>query len=229
MKILLVEDEVKLAKAIKTGLELEGYIIEVIDNGEDALDLCSYQEFDLIILDRMLAGNMDGVEVCSRLRAKKSTSPILMLTALNEIENRVEGLDSGADDYLGKPFDFDELLARIRALSRRPKEQVAPIVTIGDLKIDTNSKQVEIKGEQIKLSKKEYSLLEYLLLNPGLIVSKEQIIEQVWDFDSDILPNTVEATIKNIRKKLHIDSTESGVIETVRGYGYRIPKEGTHV
>lgn len=225
MKVLLVEDEPKLARAIRSGLEQEGYVVETTDNGEDALTICEYQDFDVLILDRMLAGQLDGVAVCETLRTKKNPTPILMLTALNEISDRVEGLNQGADDYLGKPFDFVELIARLRALTRRPKEQVGPVVSLGELKVNTTTKDVTISGENVKLSKKEFALLEYLVLNPGVTVSKDQIIEKVWDFDSDILPNTVEATIKNIRKKLQTKNGKSNVIETVRGYGYKIAKE----
>ncbi len=227
MKILVVEDEAKLARAILTGLGLEGWVAEHATNSEDAFLFLDHDEFDAVILDRMLDDGTDGLDICRRMRAKENTTPVLMLTARNETRDRIDGLDVGADDYLGKPFDFGELSARVRAIVRRPAQTVGPIVSHGMLTIDMSRKEVSNFGKPISLSKKEYSLLEYLLINQGVTVSKEQIIERVWDFDADILPNTVEATIKNIRKKLKSDVNNSAdLIETVRGFGYRItPKE----
>jgi DNA-binding response OmpR family regulator len=171
----------------------------------------------------MLDDGTDGIDLCREMRAKGNATPVLMLTARNETYDRIGGLDAGADDYLGKPFEFDELVARIRALVRRPPLNVGPIVTHGMLTVDLTKKEVSNFGNVVALSKKEYALLEYLLINQGTTVSKDQIIERVWDFDSDILPNTVEATIKNIRKKLNASSEASeNVIETIRGFGYRI-------
>lgn len=230
MKALLIEDELKLARAIRSGLELDGYVVEHTPNGEDALLFLENDKFDVVILDRMLEGDLDGVDVCQAIRSKDDSTPIIMLTALNEISDRISGLNQGADDYLGKPFDFEELLARLRALIRRPQKSVGPIITHDLLSIDTSTKEVSLLGKTIKLSKKEYSLLEFLLLNPGLTLSKEQIIERVWDFDADILPNTVEATVKNIRKKMKSDEGSYDIIETVRGFGYRVnAKVGTDV
>lgn len=223
MKILLVEDEAKLARAILTGLELEGWVTEHATNAQDAHLFLDHTPFDLVILDRMLEDGTDGIDICGAMRAKGLSTPVLMLTARNEPTDRVDGLDIGADDYLGKPFDFDELTARIRALVRRPSQSVGPVVTHGMLTIDMSKKEVSNFGDLIALSKKEYSLLEYLLINQGTTVSKDQIIERVWDFDSDILPNTVEATVKNIRKKLkNRNGSAQELIETVRGFGYRI-------
>ncbi|HMS24645.1 MAG TPA: response regulator transcription factor [Acidimicrobiia bacterium] len=223
MKILVVEDEMKLARAIMTGLELEGWVTENATNSDDAHLFLKDNDFDAVILDRMLDDGTDGIDICRAMRAKGNTTPVLMLTARNETRDRIDGLDIGADDYLGKPFEFDELSARIRAIVRRPTQTIGPIVTHGMLTIDMSRKEVSNFGKVVSLSKKEYSLLEYLLINQGMTISKDQIIERVWDFDSNILPNTVEATIKNIRKKLKSDVTKSeNLIETVRGFGYRI-------
>jgi DNA-binding response OmpR family regulator len=223
MKILVVEDELKLARAIISGLELEGWVTEHATNSDDARGLLEFTTFDAVVLDRMLDDGTDGIDLCREMRAKGNATPVLMLTARNETYDRIGGLDAGADDYLGKPFEFDELVARIRALVRRPPLNVGPIVTHGMLTVDLTKKEVSNFGNVVALSKKEYALLEYLLINQGTTVSKDQIIERVWDFDSDILPNTVEATIKNIRKKLNASSEASeNVIETIRGFGYRI-------
>lgn len=228
MKVLIVEDEPKLAHAILDGLKLEGYIGEKVNSGEDALLFLSNEHFDVVILDRMLEGELDGIDVCRSMRTLGDCTPVIMLTALNEVKDRIDGLDIGADDYLGKPFDLDELIARIRALVRRPPDSNGPIISRGMLTIDTSKKDVRHLGEQIKLSKKEFSLLEYLALNMGTVLSKDQIIQRVWDFESDILPNTVEATIKNIRKKISKSGyNEDQLIETVRGFGYRMPAEST--
>lgn len=225
MKVLLVEDEPKLARAVQSGLQIEGYVVEQVSRGEDALNFLEYDHFDVVILDRMLDGAIDGIEVCRTMRTKSIMTPVIMLTALNEVSNRIEGLDIGADDYLGKPFDFDELLARVRSLVRRPTVSVGPVFTRGELSIDTSNKNVVYSQTEVALSRKEYSLLEYLVINTGTTLSKEQIIERVWDFDADILPNTVEATIKNIRKKLvSAGAAKGGLIETVRGFGYRVPQ-----
>lgn len=224
MKILLVEDEQKLARAILTGLSIEGWVTEHATNSQDARLFIDHNDFDIVILDRMLEDGTDGIDICKAMRAKNNMTPVIMLTARNEISDRVDGLDIGADDYLGKPFDFAELNARIRALVRRPNNSVGPLISHGPITIDLSKKEVTNNGDPVSLSKKEYSLLEYLLINQGVTVSKDQIIERVWDFDSDILPNTVEATIKNIRKKIKVETDKnSSLIETVRGFGYRIP------
>lgn len=221
MKLLVVEDEAKLGRAIKAGLEQDGYAVDLQADYDGGLAYAETEHYDLIILDRMLPGGHDGLEICKALRDAGNTTPVLMLTARGELDDRVTGLDTGADDYLVKPFAFEELLARVRALSRRPVAAVDLTITVGDLEINTATKQVSINGNQVRMSKKEYALLEYLAHHPDQVWSKDQLIEHVWDFDSDILPNTVEVFIRSIRKKL--DSAEApSVIETVRGFGYRL-------
>jgi len=222
MKILVVEDEQKLARALAKGLSLQGWVSENATTATDAILFLNQEEFDLVILDRMLADGSDGLEVCKHMRTNGNQSPVLFLSARNEIQDRISGLDIGADDYLGKPFDMEELYARVRALVRRPKESVGPVVEIGDVFIDLSSKKISVGSKEVKLSKKEFSLLEFLVTNRGQVLSKDQIIERVWEYDSDILPNTIEATIKNIRSKIKKYSPESNIVETVRGFGYRV-------
>lgn len=221
MKILVVEDETKLGRAIKQGLEQDGYAVDLLTSAEEGLAYAETENYDVLLLDRMLPGGKDGLDICRELRKAGNTTPILMLTARGELQDRIEGLDDGADDYLVKPFAFDELLARIRALQRRPTPNLKLEITIGPIQINTSIKQVMVRGEPVKLSKKEYTLLEYLAHHTDQISSKEQIIEHVWNFESDILPNTVEVFIRGLRLKLDVPGEES-VIETVRGFGYRL-------
>lgn len=216
MKILIIEDEHKIANSIKKGLMQEGYIADTAYEGEQGLDLGLTSEYDLIILDLMLP-KLDGVTICKNLRKADIHTPILMLTAKGEIGDRVNGLDSGADDYLVKPFAFEELLARIKALIRRPKLIKNPKITSGNIEIDTNLFEVKVDQKEVALSRKEFSLLEYLMRNRGKILSKENIINHVWSYDSDIMPNNIEVFIGYIRKKIG-----KKVIKTVRGFGYKI-------
>lgn len=219
MKVLLVEDEVKLGRAIKTGLEQDGYAVDLLHTAEQGLSYAETENYDVLIFDRMLPGGQDGLDIIKAIRSQGDTTPALLLTAKGEIEDKISGLDNGADDYLVKPFSFDELTARIRALVRRPRNAVATIIKNGPLEINTSTKQVLISDRLIKLSRKEYALLEYLAHNSGQVISKDQLIEHVWNFDADILPNTVEVFIRGIRKKLDKDSS---IIETIRGFGYRL-------
>lgn len=222
MRILIVEDEHRIANTIKKGLEQERYAVDVVYNGNDGFDLASSEEYDLIILDLMLPG-MDGLTICKELRKKQIHVPILILTAKGQIQDKVEGLDSGADDYLTKPFSFEELLARIRALSRRPKSSIDATLTVKDLKLDPKLFLVERAGKTIQLSSKEFSLLEYLMRYAKKVLTKEQIISHVWDYDANILPNTVEVNIRNLRKKIdHPFKDKKPLIHTVRGFGYKI-------
>ncbi len=217
MKILIIEDELKLGQSIKRGLEQEGYAVEHVTNAEDGLNYAQNDDYDLIVLDRMLPNGQDGLELCKQLRSDSWNGPILVLTAMTQTSDKVIGLRSGADDYLAKPFAFDELVARVQALMRRPSKIVGPKISTGNIELDLSTKQVLLKGRIISLTKKEYSLLEYLAHNKNVIVSKDQIVDHVWDFESDILPNTVEVFIRSLRKKLGKSS-----IETVRGFGYRM-------
>ena len=178
--------------------------------------MATSEEYDIIILDLMLPG-MDGMTICKNLRSEGNHTPILILTAKGQLGDKVEGLNGGADDYLVKPFAFDELLARIRALSRRPKLTHGEKLSVKDLELNTNTYEVRKGGKEIKLSRKEFSLLEYLMRNKGKVVSKDQIISHIWDYEADILPNTVEVFIKYLRNKIGKDA-----IKTVRGFGYKI-------
>lgn len=222
MRILVVEDEHKIANSIKQGLVQESYAVDVAYDGETGFDLASTEDFDLLILDIMLPG-MDGIQVCNQLRQQGNHVPILMLTAKGQITDKVNGLDSGADDYLIKPFAFEELLARVRALLRRPKDQQSAVLQLADLELDTIKLSVSRAGKKINLSNKEYSLLEYLLRHSGQILTKDQIINHVWSYDSDILPNNVEVYIGYLRQKIDKAFPNSiDLIQTVRGFGYKI-------
>ncbi|OGM25107.1 DNA-binding response regulator [Candidatus Woesebacteria bacterium RIFCSPLOWO2_01_FULL_39_61] len=222
MRVLVVEDEYKIANSIKKGLEQETFAVDVAYEGIEGYDLAASEKYDVIVLDLMLPG-MEGVEICKKLRAGKNYTPILMLTAKGALHDKVLGLNAGADDYLVKPFAFEELLARIRALSRRPQEVVNAKLEVSDLELDSINVEVTRGRKKIDLSKREFALLEYLMRNSGKIMSKDQIIAHVWDYDADILPNTVEVYIGYLRKK--IDGAfpkNKPLIQTVRGFGYRL-------
>lgn len=224
----MVEDEHKIANSIKKGLELEHYAVDVAYDGLAGYDLASTEDYDVIILDLMLPA-MDGITICNKLRAKNIHTPILVLTAKGQLQDKVCGLDSGADDYLTKPFSFEELLARIRALMRRPKDALKTVLQVGNLTLDTAKYVVNREGIDIKLSGKEFALLEYLMRNPQKILTKDQIIQHVWNYDADILPNTVEVYIKKLRSKIDTPFANAPeLINTVRGFGYRLG-EGLNV
>ena len=222
MKILLVEDEHRIAQSIKKGLEQERMAVDVAYDGIEGYDLAIDEKYDLIILDLMLPG-MSGLEICSKLRQNKKQTPILILTARGQIEDKVDGLNKGADDYLTKPFAFEELLARIRALVRRPQSISKELLIVDDLSMDTNSFEVIRNKKEIKLSSKEYALLEFLMRHPKQILSKEQIMNHVWSYETDILPNTVEVYIRNLRNKID-KGFDYPLIQTVRGFGYKLGK-----
>ena len=222
MNILLVEDEHKIANAIKQGFRQETYACEICYDGESGLAAAIGGEYDVIILDRMLPG-LDGIEICKQIRAKGIHTPILMLTAKGQIRDRVTGLNAGADDYLTKPFAFAELLARVRALLRRPGDTIGNVLQVEDLSLDTITYEVKRGTTPLKLSQTEYALLEYLMRNPARVLSKETIINHVWDFDADILPNTVEAYIGYLRNKVDRPFPKSKpLIQTIRGFGYKL-------
>ncbi len=222
MKILVVEDEHRIASYIKKGLELKSNVVDVAHDGQEGYDLASSEGYDVIILDRMLP-RMDGVSICKNLRSEGIHTPILMLTAKVEVAERVEGLDAGADDYLPKPFAFAELLSRVRALARRPKQLEQTVLAVGDLKLNTINYEVVRAGIKIDLSKKEFALLEFLLRHKGKIMSAEQIIEQVWSYDSEALPNTAQVYIGYLRNKIDKAFPKAKrLIQTVRGFGYKI-------
>lgn len=222
MRILVVEDEHRIGTTIKKGLELEKYAVDLAFDGRDGLDLATTEEYDCLILDLMLPG-IDGISICKKLRQNSIHTPILILTAKSQTEDKIAGLNSGADDYLTKPFSFEELLARVRALIRRPSGSQNLILKIGDLEIDTINYLVKRGGKEISLSGKEYSLLEYLMRHSGKIISKEQITSHVWDYDDDILPNTVEVYIRKLRLKIETPfKNKKLLLKTVRGFGYKI-------
>ena len=220
MKILIVEDDHLIANSIKRGLEQEKYVVDVAYDGNEGYDLAGSGEYDVIILDLMLPG-MDGITICKKLRKDKIKSGILMLTARGQLEDKVMGLDNGADDYLSKPFAFEELLARIKAIARRPATPLKNILRVGDLSLDTNTFEVKRSDKKIRLSVKEYALLECLMRHPGQVLNKEQLIERVWSYESNILPNTVEVYIRNLRQKID-EGHRVKLIKTRRGFGYKI-------
>ena len=229
MRILLVEDERKIANHLKKGLKQERFAVDIAYNGIDGFDLASTEPYDLIILDLMLP-KMDGMEICTKLREEKNKTPILMLTAKNDMENRVMGLNSGADDYLTKPFAFTELLARIKALLRRPSNLISNEIVCGKLKINTQTFEVTRNNTHIKLSRKEFTLLEYLIRNCNRILTKQEITEHVWDYEADILPNTIEVYIGYLRTKIEKPFKNSPkLIKTVRGFGYKLEPTNKNV
>ncbi|MCA9390459.1 response regulator transcription factor [candidate division WWE3 bacterium] len=222
MKILVVEDEKRIADNIKKGLELKSHIVDVAYDGYDGYSFAASEEYDVIILDLMLPGK-DGVTICKQLRAEGDSTPILMLTAKTLVEDRVNGLDSGADDYLGKPFAFEELIARIHALSRRPQGVLVEELMVGDLTLDPKNYEVKRGSKKIDLSKKEFALLEFLMRTPGTVYSKEELTERVWEFDADVLPNTAQVYIGYLRNKIDKPfPNRKPLIQTVRGFGYKI-------
>ena len=224
MKILIIEDEHKIANSIKKGLELESYAVDVAYDGITGYDLVSTENYDVIILDLMLP-DMDGIEICQKMRANSIQTPILMLTAKGQTQDKVKGLNSGADDYLVKPFAFVELLARIKALMRRPKNNSGIILKTNDLMLNTITYDVTRNGKKIKLSRQEFALLEYLLRHKNTVLNKEQIIGNVWDYDADILPNTIEVYIGYLRNKIDKPFPKNpNLIHTIRGFGYKLEK-----
>lgn len=218
MRILVVEDELKMARAIRRGLEREGYAVDVAPDGDDALFQALENTYDAIVLDVMLPGR-DGFSVCEELRAKGRWAPVLMLTARGTIDDRIKGLDVGADDYLIKPFAFGELLARIRALLRRGPTERPAILTYGDIVLDPASHTVKRAGQPVELSSREFALLEFLMRHPDEVLTRTQILDHVWDYNYDGLSNVVDVYIGYLRKKLE-KPFGSQIIRAVRGVGY---------
>ena len=223
MKILLAEDEVDLNNVVTRYLKKNGYSVDSVLDGEEALDYLEYGEYDLVILDIMMP-KVDGFEVIKKLRNKGNHTSVLMLTARDSADDKVKGLDLGADDYIVKPFDFNELMARIRAVVRRKYGNSSNKLVIGDLILDTSEKSVTRAGKQIELTGKEYEVLEYLMQSKNRILSREQIKEHVWDFDYEGDSNIIDVLIKNIRKKIDIE-TGKQIIYTKRGLGYVIKED----
>jgi DNA-binding response OmpR family regulator len=222
MRILVIEDEPKIANAIKQGLTQEKYAVDIEYDGDSGLGAALAENYDLLIIDRMLPGALDGAEIVAELRQKDIQTPALLLTAKAQIRDRVEGLNAGADDYLVKPFAFDELLARVRALLRRPPQSQGNRLEVADLSLDTINYEVKRGSRPIELSAKEFALLEYMMRNAGQILSKENIISHVWDFESDVLPNTVEVYVGYLRNKIDKPFKKPPLIQTQRGFGYKI-------
>ena len=221
MRILVVEDEHKIARALKKALEQESYAVDISYDGDDGHAMATTEPYDIAIIDRMLPGQYDGIEIVKAMRDANIHTPVLFLTALGRTEDKTAGLDVGADDYLVKPFAIEELLARVRALLRRPSQQLDTVLEAGDLLMDPTNFTVTRAGKEIQLTTKEFGLLEYLLRNKGRILTKDSIIAHVWDYDADILPNTVEVYIKYLRNKID-KPFKSDLIKTVRGFGYRL-------
>lgn len=224
MRILIIEDEHKIARAIKRALEQERYAVDLAHDSDSGHAMLSTEPYDLAIVDRLLPGDRDGITIIKDVRKQNIHTPVLLLTALGSVKDRTTGLDAGADDYLVKPFALEELLARVRALLRRPTEQQSAMLQAGDLSLDTVSFKVTRAGQDISLTSKEYSLLKYLLLNQGRPLSKDSIIAHVWDYDADILPNTVEVYIKYLRSKID-EPFDAPLIKTVRGFGYKLEED----
>ncbi|MEM5788037.1 MAG: response regulator transcription factor [Syntrophobacteraceae bacterium] len=226
MRILLVEDEARIAQSIKKGLEGEGYHVTVAPSGEEGFFLLSAESFDLVILDLMLPGR-DGIEILKTMRARGAPTPVLVLTARGGIEERVRGLNTGADDYMVKPFAFPELLARIRALLRRGRTPLPMQLRIGNLEMDIGARQVTRGGEEIELTRREFELLEYLMRNQGQLVSREMLAREVWNETARATPldNVIDVHIARLRRKVDQDGTVR-LIHTVRGVGFILKEKG---
>jgi two-component system, OmpR family, response regulator len=221
VRTLIVEDDLRLATTLKRGFMEADVSTDIVGNGDEALAAAEGDSFDAIILDVMLPGRRDGFQICTELRRRKVRTPVLMLTARDAVEDRVRGLEAGADDYLVKPFAFQELLARVRALTRRHLEDRTAILGVGALSLNTAARQVTVAGEPVVLTAKEFSILEYFLHNPGRLLTRTQIENHVWNYDFDSDSNLVEVYVGRIRRKLsRLGITK--LLVTVRGAGYRL-------
>ncbi len=216
MRILIVEDEHKIANAVKQGLEQQSYAVDVAYDGDDGLSMALNEPYDLIILDRMLPGNVDGMGILQKIRSDNLHIPVLLLTAKDKVLDRAHGLNSGADDYLVKPFAFVELIARVRALLRRPSQASSTQLEYKGLVLDPENMSVIRDGKPIELTSKEFALLEYFMRSPERVLTKDMLMQHVWDYDADILPNTVEVYVGYLRNKLG----KPQLIHTRRGFGY---------
>lgn len=220
MRILVVDDDRRLCSIIKRGLLEEAYAVDVAHDGEDGQYLAEVNPYDLIILDIMMP-KKDGLQMCRGLRAKGVNTPILLLTARDAVEDRVKGLDAGADDYLVKPFAFNELLARVRALLRREGMFKSPEIVVGDLVLNTLTREVRRGDRAIELTTKEYVILEYFMRHPNVVVTRTMLEEHAWDYDFDSMSNLIDVYIRRLRSKIDADG-ENSLIQTVRGAGYRL-------
>ena len=223
MRVLLVEDEEKIASAVKRGLELKGYAVDTVADSDTGLSYAVDPDYDIIILDRMLPGSKDGLDIARQARAEGQKAPILILTARGSIADKVEGLNAGVDDYLVKPFSFSELVARMQALMRRPPVVNSPVLKYDDLTLDPAKYEVARGNKSIKLSNKEFALLEYFMRHGEQILTKDMIINHVWNEDTVVMPNTVEVYIGYLRAKIdRIFPERPQLINTVRGFGYKL-------
>lgn len=220
MRVLLVEDEHRLASIVKRGLEEEGYAVDLAYDGKEGFSMAQVGDYDLVVLDLMLPA-LDGLSIVRGLRQKRNNVPVLILTARDSVDDLVAGLDSGADDYITKPFAFRELLARSRALIRRDSMVRDPVIRIGDLEVDTVSHRVRRAGRPIELTSREYGVLEFLVRNPNHVLSRTQIAEHVWDYDFTAISNVVDVYIRHLRRKID-EEFEPKLIQTVRGSGYQL-------
>jgi two-component system OmpR family response regulator len=224
VRVLVVEDELKMANLLRRGLTEEGHAVDVATTGDDAVWMAGAAEYDAIVLDLMLPG-IGGVEVCRRIRRDGVWAPVLMLTALDGVEERVAGLDAGADDYLPKPFSFAELLARLRALVRRGSSERPVVLEVGDLRLDPATHEVWRGEAQVQLSPKEFALLETFMRRPGLVLSRYQLLEHAWDYAYDNRSNVVDVYVRYLRGKIDRPFGRAS-LETVRGVGYRLRSDG---
>lgn len=222
MRILVVEDERKIAGFIRQGLEEHGFDVDASGNGNEAYALATSRPYDVIVLDIMLPGR-DGLSILRGLREKKNAVPVILLTARTELNERLDGLNLGADDYMTKPFYVEELVARIHAVCRRTKDEPASLLQVGDLSVNLMTRQVRRGDREIELTAREFSLLERLMRNPGRVFTRTQLLEHVWGYDFDPETNLVDVNIRRLRKKIE-DESEHPLIETVRGVGYKIRK-----
>jgi two-component system, OmpR family, response regulator len=224
MNVLVVEDEVKMAALIRRGLSEEGLTVDVAESGEKALGMARTSSYDAIVLDVILPG-IDGFETCRQLRREGVWTPVLMLTARGALQDRVAGLDGGADDYLTKPFSFAELLARLRALVRRGEIERPSIIEVGDLRLDPATRQVWRGEEEVELSAKEFALLEVFMRRPGHVLTRSQLLDQAWEYGFEHRSNVIEVYIRYLRRKIDVPFGVKA-LETVRGAGYRLRKDG---
>ena len=224
MRVLIVEDDIRMAAAIRRGMQAEGIAADVATRGEDAIWMVAASEFDAVVLDVMLPG-IDGFETCRRLREDGVWAPIIMLTARDSVEDRVQGLDQGADDYLIKPFSLAELLARLRALARRGPVERPSVIKVGDLRLDPATQRAWRGEEEIPLTAKEFSLMETFMRRPGEVLSRLHLLEHAWDFAYDNRSNVVDVYVRHLRRKID-EPFERHSLETVRGAGYRLRADG---
>lgn len=224
MKILVVEDEKQIADFVKKGLTEQGFLVELCDHGDEGLARMMDTPYDAVVLDIMLPGR-DGLSVLKQFRKKGHTTPVILLTARSELDERIEGLNTGADDYMTKPFYVEELTARLHAVMRRSSDEQMSLLQAGDLTVNVLTREVKRGGVAVKLTSREFSLLEYLMRNPGRVYTRTQMLEHVWGYDFDPSTNLVDVHIQRLRKKVSPDK-ENPLIETIRGVGYRIRKDG---